>query len=121
MASGHGLLRPNGKPQKQSPCFLYREISRSLSLQRDKRRYRGHGLERYALVALAANQWEETHGKIKEAESVDEAIWAIPQLRAYAVSSVVRCLRDMSLERYKEEAKRNGLEWVKFGSDNANA
>ncbi len=81
---------------------------------------RGHGVERFAAEIIAANQWEKAHGKIEGAESIDEVILAVPELRAYAVSNVARCLRDMGLERYREEVKR-ALPWVKFGSENANA
>lgn len=81
---------------------------------------RGHGVERFAAEIIAANQWEKAHGKIDGAETVDEVILAVPELRACAVSNVVRCLRDMGLERYREEIKRT-FPWVKFGGDNGNA
>ena len=81
---------------------------------------RGHGVERFAAEIIAANQWEKTHGKIDGAESIDAVILAVPELRACAVSNVVRCLRDMGLERYQEEIKRT-FPWVKFGGESANA
>ena len=81
----------------------------------------GNSSERLAINLTAAEQWREKRPAECKGKGLIEIIWDVPQLKAHLLSDVSRCLYDLSFRRYQDEAKRNGLEWVKFGGENANA